>query len=103
MAAKNVTFRLDETLKKQAEIIYESMGLSISSALQLFITQTVARGAIPFTIEADEKAKYKSYLLQELSESKNEARNPENILENHDNFIREWELRREARKCAVQN
>ncbi len=72
MATRNITFRLDETLKKQAEIIYESMGLNMSSALQLFIAQTVTKGAIPFTIEADESAKHRAYLLRELNESKRE-------------------------------
>ena len=62
MAAKNITFRLDETLKKQAEIIYESMGLNMSSALQLFVTQTVAKGSIPFLIEEDEAARHRTYV-----------------------------------------
>ena len=101
MAAKNITFRLDDTLKKQAEIIYESMGLNMSSALQLFVTQTVARGSIPFTIEADESAKYRAYVLRELTESKKEALDPHAVLEDHDDFMREWEAKRGARSNAV--
>ena len=97
MAAKNVTFRLDETLKKQAEIIYESMGLNMSTALQLFIAQTVTRGSIPFTIEADDTARYKASVLHELAESKKEALDPDTILEDHDNFMHEWETKRKAR------
>jgi DNA-damage-inducible protein J len=98
LSTKNVTFRLDETLKKQAEIIYESMGLNMSSALQLFVRQTVARGAIPFTIEADKSAKYRAYVLYELAESKKEALDPHSVLEDHGDFMREWEAKREARK-----
>ena len=103
MATKNITFRLDETLKKQAELIYDSMGLNMSTALQIFVAQTVAKGSIPFTIEADENAKYKAYVLRELAESKKEAMNPDSELEDHDDFMREWESRRRARKNAVQN
>ncbi len=103
MATKNITFRLEETLKKQAEIIYESMGLNMSSALQLFVAQTVSRGSIPFTIEADDAAKHRAYLLRELSESKREALDPDTILEDHVGFIREWEAKREARQNAVRN
>ena len=103
MATKNVTFRLDETLKKQAEIIYESMGLNISTALQLFITQTVNRGSIPFSIEADDTARYKAYVLRELADSKKEALNPDSIPEDHDDFMREWEAKRKARQNGVQN
>jgi DNA-damage-inducible protein J len=101
LAAKNITFRLDETLKKQAEIIYESMGLNMSSALQLFVTQTVARGSIPFFIEADDDARYRAYVLRELGVSKREALDPDNILEDHDDFLREWESRRKARQNAI--
>ena len=103
MPAKNITFRLDETLKKQAEIIYESMGLNMSSALQLFVTQTVAKGSIPFLIEADDTAKYKAYVLRELAESKKEALNPDNISEEHDDFLRRWSARRKVRRDAIQN
>ena len=103
MAAKNVTFRLDETLKKQAEIIYESMGLNMSSALQIFITQTVAKGSIPFSIEADDNAKYRAYVIRELAESKKEAMANDNDLDDHDNFMLEWEQLRKARADAIQD
>ena len=103
MAAKNVTFRLDETLKKQAEIIYESMGLNMSTALQLFVTQTVTKGSIPFSIEADDTARYKAFVLRELAESKKEALDPDSILEDHGDFLCEWEAKRKARQNGVQN
>ena len=103
MATKNITFRLDETLKKQAEIIYESMGLNMSTALQIFVTQTVARGSIPFSIEADDDAMYRAYVLRELAESKKEAMDPDNIVEDHDVFLLEWASRRKARQNAIQD
>ena len=103
MAAKNVTFRLDETLKKQAEIIYESMGLNMSTALQLFVAQTVTRGSIPFSIEADDNARYKANVLRELAESKKEALDIDTILEDHDDFMREWETKRKARQNGIQD
>ncbi len=103
MSTKNITFRLDETLKRQAEIIYESMGLNMSSALQLFVAQTVSKGSIPFMIEADDAARHRAYLLRELSESKREALDPNTFLEDHDSFMREWEAKRGARRNAIQN
>ena len=103
MATKNITFRLDETLKKQAELIYDSMGLNMSSALQMFVAQTVARGSIPFIIEADEKAKHEAYVLRELADSKREAMNPNNVRDNHDEFMNKWMSIRRARNNAVQD
>jgi DNA-damage-inducible protein J len=101
LSTKNITFRLDESLKKQAEIIYEGIGLNISSALQLFVTQTVAKGSIPFTIEADESAKHRAYVLRELAESKREALSSDTMLEDHDDFLGKWEAKREARNNAI--
>ena len=98
MAVKNVTFRLDETLKRQAEILYDSMGLNMSSALQLFVAQTVTKGSIPFSIDADDNARYRAYVLRELADSKREALEPDAPLEDHDGFLREWEARRKARQ-----
>jgi len=103
MATRNITFRLDETLKKQAEIIYEGMGLNMSTALQIFVKQTVAKGSIPFTLEADENAIHRAYLLRELAESKREALDPDNTLEDHEDFLSKWEIRRKARANAVQD
>ena len=103
MAAKNVTFRLDETLKNQAEIIFDSIGLNMSTALQLFIVQTVTRGSIPFSIEADDTARHKIFVLHELTESKKEALDPDTIPEDHVDFLSKWEAKRKARQNGVQN
>ena len=97
LSAKNITFRLDETLKKQAEIIYKSMGLNMSTALQLFVYQTVAKGSIPFMIDADENAKHKAYVIRELAESKKEAMELDGVLQDHDEFLLRWEAKRKAR------
>lgn len=47
-----MTIRLDSDLKKQAEIICEEMGLSMSSAVTIFIKRLVKDRAIPFTVSA---------------------------------------------------
>jgi DNA-damage-inducible protein J len=101
LAIENITFRLDQNLKKQAETIYESSGLNMSSALQLFVAQTVAKGSIPFAVESDESNKYRDYVLLELTESKKEAFDPDTVLEDHDEFLREWEAKRRERQNAV--
>ena len=103
MATKNITFRLDETLKRQAEIIFESMGLNMSSALHMFVTQTVARGSIPFFIKADDTARHRAYVLRELDKSKKESLDPDNIIDDHDEFLSDWEAGRRARQNAIQN
>ena len=48
--------RVDETIKKQATETLESMGLSVSDAVRLFLRRVVADRAIPFEIKAPNAA-----------------------------------------------
>ena len=47
-----VTFRTDETLKKEAEMLFTQMGLNMTTALNVFLRQAVLERAIPFQPKA---------------------------------------------------
>ena len=51
-----ITFKVDDEMKKEATELYKSMGLDLSSALRLFIKQSLVTRSIPFAIKADELA-----------------------------------------------
>ena len=53
MATTSVTVRIDETLKKQAETLFEDMGLNMTTAFTVFAKTVVRQGKIPFEISAD--------------------------------------------------
>ncbi len=53
MSTKSVNFRIDEKLKRQSEQVLSEMGLTMSSAITLFLKQVVNKREIPFTIQAD--------------------------------------------------
>lgn len=40
--------RIDGELKRQAEELYRSMGLSLSEAVRMFVTQSVQENQMPF-------------------------------------------------------
>ena len=46
----SVHVRLDETLKNDASAVVERLGLSLSSAITLFLSQVALRKEIPFTL-----------------------------------------------------
>ncbi|HAS74664.1 MAG TPA: type II toxin-antitoxin system antitoxin, RelB/DinJ family [Clostridiales bacterium UBA8960] len=50
MATTNVTIRMDEQLKKQAEELFSDLGLSMTTAFIAFTKQAVREQRIPFTI-----------------------------------------------------
>jgi DNA-damage-inducible protein J len=47
-----LTVRLDTQLKVEAERTLDSLGLSMSSAIRVFLTHVVAQKALPFAVQA---------------------------------------------------
>ena len=47
-----VSFKIDDHDKEQAQELFESMGLSFSGAMNLFIKACLNTRSIPFTIKA---------------------------------------------------
>ena len=48
MATTNLNVRIDTELKKQSEKIFNELGLNMSTALTVFLRQTVRSNGIPF-------------------------------------------------------
>ncbi|MCL2216754.1 MAG: type II toxin-antitoxin system RelB/DinJ family antitoxin [Defluviitaleaceae bacterium] len=48
MATTNLNIRIDENLKRQSEEIFNELGLNMSTALTVFLRQTVRSRGIPF-------------------------------------------------------
>lgn len=53
MATTSVTIRMDENLKKQAERLFDEMGLNMTTAFTIFTKAVVREQKIPFEISAD--------------------------------------------------
>jgi DNA-damage-inducible protein J len=50
MATANINVRTDAELKAQAQQIFESIGLDLSTAVNLFLKQTVRANNLPFVV-----------------------------------------------------
>ena len=46
--AINMSFRIDKTLKNDADILFKKLGLNTSVALNMFLSQCVREQALPF-------------------------------------------------------
>ena len=46
----NLNIRLDDELKREAERLFSNIGLSMTTAITLFLKQSVSHGGIPFEI-----------------------------------------------------
>ena len=69
MAQTNLTIRIDENVKQEAEILFDKIGLTMSAAINVFFRQAIREQAIPFPLKAktaDEK--YYEYFTPEIIE-----------------------------------
>lgn len=46
----NVTLRVDEDLKKQAESLFSELGMNLTTAFNIFLRQSVREQQIPFQV-----------------------------------------------------
>ncbi len=56
MATTNLNIRIDENLKKQAEMLFADLGLNMSSAITVFLKSAVDYNGIPFEIRKTERS-----------------------------------------------
>jgi DNA-damage-inducible protein J len=50
----NVNIRMDDELKKQAEELFSNLGMNMTTAINVFIRQSLNYGGIPFNIKLDD-------------------------------------------------
>lgn len=53
MASSNITIRMDEELKRQAEELFSNLGLNMTAAFTIFAKQAIREQAIPFKISME--------------------------------------------------
>jgi DNA-damage-inducible protein J len=46
----NVTIRLDRDLKEESELLFNGLGMNLSTAFNIFVRQSLRQGKIPFEI-----------------------------------------------------
>ena len=74
MTASLTQVRIDADIEKQAAELFSSLGLDMSSAINLFLHQCVLRGGLPFRVEMPG---YSQEMLEAMSEAKRIARDPD--------------------------
>ena len=69
-----VNFRIDNETKRQAEALFAGMGLTMTSAIMVFIKQSINDNAIPIKISA-KNAAYHEKLEQAFRDYENGKKN----------------------------
>ncbi|MDP2947606.1 MAG: type II toxin-antitoxin system RelB/DinJ family antitoxin [Nanoarchaeota archaeon] len=53
MSTTNISIRMDEDLKRDAETLFSDLGLNMTTAFTVFVKQAVREQRIPFIISRD--------------------------------------------------
>ena len=51
MAQTNLTIRIDESIKQEAETLFNKIGLNMSAAINVFFRQAIREQSIPFELK----------------------------------------------------
>ena len=87
MSTTSITFRIDESLKNQAEGLLAEMGLNMTTALNAFVKAVVREGRMPFEIVSDEYA-FRQLIREKLSESQAISADPTAKRYTHDEIFK---------------
>ena len=70
----NLNVRVDSTLKKESDMLFKDLGLNMSTAINMFLTQCVKTSSIPFNISEPKPSRH---LKRALKEAERIAKHPE--------------------------
>ena len=73
MSTAPTQIRIDSDIKRQATRLFNSLGLDMSGAVNMFLYQCVLRGGIPFNIEMP---RYSQETLAAMDEARRISRDP---------------------------
>lgn len=71
----NVNIRIDDKLKKEAETVFNELGLTPTSAITLFYKQVVRTYSIPFELKLDMPNKETIDAINEVEDYENKIKN----------------------------
>jgi len=68
-----VNIRIDDGLKEKAEILFNEIGLNMTTAFNIFVRQAVRQGGIPFELTVNTDPFYSASNMKVLRQSIKEA------------------------------
>jgi DNA-damage-inducible protein J len=66
----NLSIRMDRELKEQAENLFSELGMNMTTALNIFVRQSVRQGKIPFEISLNRPNAETVAALREIADMK---------------------------------
>lgn len=73
-----ISLRLDDNVKSDADAILGRLGLSLSTAINIFLRQVIAKRGLPFVVQEDDPFYHPAniaHLMRGMEDWKNGAKN----------------------------
>ncbi len=82
MAQTSINVRVDEDVKKQAEALFDGLGLNISTAVNIFLRRSLSMRGLPFEVREDPF--YSEANMKRLQESAQQIKNGKVVVKTMD-------------------
>jgi DNA-damage-inducible protein J len=83
-----LTIPIDDTLKEQADVLFEELGMNTSTAVNVFIREALRQRGIPFRIGIEEDPFYHPDNIKWLEESMEQGRQGRYVVKTIDELER---------------
>ncbi|MCL2323508.1 MAG: type II toxin-antitoxin system RelB/DinJ family antitoxin [Oscillospiraceae bacterium] len=68
MEMANINISMDKNLKEEAESLFSELGMNMATAINIFVSQAVRKGKIPFEISLNEPNAETLEAMQEIED-----------------------------------
>ncbi len=75
----NISVRVNPEIKQNAEVILDNLGISMSSAISMFLSQVKIQNGLPFEVKNQQMISVDSITDEELIKLLNEANESANL------------------------
>ena len=87
-----ININVDSNVKKEATELFNSLGLNMSTAINLFLRKSIAEGGIPFELK-----------IRKPTRSLNEALKEAKKIENGEIMVESFNNREDLKKALLSN
>jgi DNA-damage-inducible protein J len=74
MATSNINIRVDSKVKEEAEELFNKIGMNMSTAMNVFLRQSIRYGGIPFEIRLNEANEITRAAIEDVENNRNLSR-----------------------------
>jgi len=76
----NLNIRVDEELKRKAEAIFSELGLSMSTAMNMFLRYSVRYGGIPFDLRIEKPNAETTAAIDDVNNNRNMSKSFDSVI-----------------------